>query len=140
MRISDWSSDVCSSDLDPVHAGTLNVEAPIRVRVTAAGADTAIADIARLMGEAAQGKSRYVRIADRAARLYAPAVHGLALAAFAGWMVAGAGWHQSMLIAVAVLIVTCPCAPETGRASGWGRWCQDVLIMGVAVDLKKKRT
>src|SRR3546814_14099547 len=63
------------------------------------------------MGEAAQGKSRYVRIADRAARLYAPAVHGLALAAFAGWMVAGAGWHQSMLIAVAVLIVTCPCAP-----------------------------
>src|SRR3546814_4272099 len=47
---------------DPVHAGTLNVEAPIRVRVTAAGADTAIADIARLMGEAAQGKSRYVRI------------------------------------------------------------------------------
>src|SRR3546814_11299756 len=71
MRISDWSSDVCSSDLDPVHAGTLNVEAPIRVRVTAAGADTAIADIARLMGEAAQGKSRYVRIADRAARYYA---------------------------------------------------------------------
>ncbi|WOF42605.1 cadmium-translocating P-type ATPase [Sphingopyxis indica] len=95
---------------DPVHAGTLNLGAPIRVRVTAAGADTAIADIARLMGEAAQGKSRYVRIADRAARLYAPAVHGLALAAFAGWMVAGAGWHQSLLIAVAVLIITCPCA------------------------------
>lgn len=95
---------------DPVHAGTLNLDAPIRVKVTAAGADTAIADIARLMGEAAQGKSRYVRIADRAARLYAPAVHGLALAAFAGWMLAGAGWHQSLLIAVAVLIITCPCA------------------------------
>ena len=95
---------------DPVHAGTLNLAAPIRVRITAAGADTAIADIARLMGEAAQGKSRYVRIADRAARLYAPAVHGLALAAFAGWMLAGAGWHQSLLIAVAVLIITCPCA------------------------------
>ncbi|MGV7119725.1 copper-translocating P-type ATPase [Sphingopyxis sp. 550A] len=95
---------------DPVHAGTLNVEAPIRVRVTAAGADTAIADIARLMGEAAQGKSRYVRIADRAARYYAPAVHTLALLAFAGWMLAGAGWHHSLLIAVAVLIITCPCA------------------------------
>lgn len=95
---------------DPVHAGTLNVEAPIRVRVTAAGADTAIADIARLMGEAAQGKSRYVRIADRAARYYAPAVHALALLAFAGWMIAGAGWHHSLLIAVAVLIITCPCA------------------------------
>jgi Cu2+-exporting ATPase len=95
---------------DPVHAGTLNIEAPIRVRVTAAGADTAIADIARLMGEAAQGKSRYVRIADRAARYYAPAVHTLALLAFAGWMIAGAGWHNSLLIAVAVLIITCPCA------------------------------
>src|SRR3546814_9314600 len=71
---------------DPVHAGTLNVEAPIRVRVTAAGADTAIADIARMMGEAAQGRSRYVRIADRAARYYATAVHKLALLAFAGWV------------------------------------------------------
>ncbi|MGH6650454.1 MAG: heavy metal translocating P-type ATPase [Sphingopyxis sp.] len=95
---------------DLVHAGTLNLDAPIHVRVTAAGADTAIADIARLMGEAAQGKSRYVRIADRAARLYAPAVHCLALMAFAGWMVAGAGWHHSLLIAAAVLIITCPCA------------------------------
>ncbi len=95
---------------DLVHAGTLNLDAPIRVRVTAAGSDTAIADIARLMGEAAQGKSRYVRIADRAARLYAPAVHILALAAFVGWMIAGAGWHHSLLIAAAVLIITCPCA------------------------------
>jgi len=93
-----------------VHAGTLNLDAPIRVRVMAAGGDTAIADIARLMGEAAQGKSRYVRIADRAARLYAPAVHCLALMAFAGWMIAGAGWHHSLLIAAAVLIITCPCA------------------------------
>ncbi|GGB51127.1 heavy metal translocating P-type ATPase [Blastomonas aquatica] len=95
---------------DVVHAGTLNLETPIRVRVTAAGTDTAIADIARLMGEASQGKSRYVRIADRAARLYAPAVHALALLAFVGWMLAGAGVHQSLLIAVAVLIITCPCA------------------------------
>lgn len=95
---------------DSVHAGTLNLGAPIHVRITAAGPDTAIADIARLMGEASQSKSRYVRIADKAARFYAPAVHSLALLAFAGWMLAGAGWHQSLLIAVAVLIITCPCA------------------------------
>ena len=95
---------------DRVHAGTLNLDAPVHVRVTAAGGDTALADIARLMGEAAQGKSRYVRIADRAARLYAPAVHCLAIMAFAGWMIAGAGWHHSLLIAAAVLIITCPCA------------------------------
>ena len=95
---------------DRVHAGTLNIDAPLRVKVTAAGADTAIADIARLMGEAAQGKSRYVRIADRAARIYAPAVHTLAFLSFLTWIVLGAGWHQSLLIAAAVLIVTCPCA------------------------------
>lgn len=93
-----------------VHAGTLNLDAPVKIRVTATGEETVIADIARLMDEAAQSKSRYVRVADRAARLYAPAVHTLAAASFAGWMIAGAGWHQSLLIAVAVLIITCPCA------------------------------
>lgn len=95
---------------DVVHAGTLNIDGPVTVRVTASGPDTAIADIARLMEQAGQSKSVYVRIADRAARFYAPAVHTLALASFAGWMIAGAGWHESLLIAVAVLIITCPCA------------------------------
>jgi Cu2+-exporting ATPase len=95
---------------DKVHAGTLNLDAPLTVRIGAAGPDTAIADIARLMEQAAQGRSRYVRIADRAARWYAPAVHTLALTAFIGWMIAGAGWHQALLIAAAVLIITCPCA------------------------------
>lgn len=91
-------------------AGAINLLDPISVRVAAAGADTGIAQIARLMEEAGQSRSRYVRIADRASRLYAPAVHALALMAFAGWMIAGAGWHQSLVIAVAVLIITCPCA------------------------------
>jgi len=99
---------VCAGAL--VHAGTLNLDAPLYVRVTAAGPDTAIADIARLMEHAGQGRSRYVRIADRAARWYAPAVHLLAIFAFAGWMVAGAGWHQALLVSAAVLIITCPCA------------------------------
>jgi Cu2+-exporting ATPase len=93
-----------------VVAGTLNIDAPLSIRVTAAGADTTIAGIARLMDAAGQGRSRYVRIADRAARFYAPAVHLLALLSFAGWMIAGAGWHQALLVAVAVLIITCPCA------------------------------
>jgi Cu2+-exporting ATPase len=93
-----------------VLAGTLNTGDAVEVAVTAAGADTSIADIARLMQDAAQGRSRYVRIADKAARLYAPAVHTLALCSFIGWMLAGAGWHEALLIAVAVLIITCPCA------------------------------
>ena len=93
-----------------VNAGTLNLTAPLTVRVTAAGLDSSIAEIARLMGEAGQGRSRYVRIADRAARLYAPAVHTLAAASFIIWLLLGAGWHQALLIAAAVLIITCPCA------------------------------
>lgn len=104
------SAPIPAATGDTVHAGTLNVGAPVEIRITATGHDTAIADIARLMGEAAQGRSRYVRVADRAARLYAPAVHLLALLSFAGWMIAGAGWHHAVLIAVAVLIITCPCA------------------------------
>lgn len=95
---------------DRVIAGAVNLSAPIAVRVTASGRDTVIADIARLMDEAGQSRSRYVRIADRASRLYAPAVHTLAVVAFLGWMIAGAGWHHSLTIAAAVLIITCPCA------------------------------
>lgn len=92
------------------HAGTLNIEAPVDVRVIAAGQDTALSEIARLMAVAGQSRSKYVRIADRASRLYAPAVHTLAAVTFAGWMLAGAGIYQSLVIAIAVLIITCPCA------------------------------
>ncbi len=95
---------------DLVYAGAINVGDPIRVRVTAASSDTLIAEIAKLMDDAGQSRSHYVRIADRASRLYAPAVHTLALLAFVGWMIAGAGLHQSLVIAIAVLIITCPCA------------------------------
>ncbi|WDA39865.1 heavy metal translocating P-type ATPase [Erythrobacter sp. BLCC-B19] len=93
-----------------VHAGAINLGAPLRIRLTHVAEDTAIAEIARLMDEAGQSRSHYVRIADRASRLYAPVVHTLALAAFVGWMIAGAGWHASLTIAIAVLIITCPCA------------------------------
>lgn len=104
------SAPVRAGPGDMAQAGALNVDGPITVEVTAAGADTVIADIARLMEEAGQGKSRYVRLADRAARYYAPCVHLLAALSFAGWMLAGAGVHQALLIAVAVLLITCPCA------------------------------
>lgn len=94
----------------PAHAGAINLLGPLQVRVTAAAGDTAIAHIAQLMDEAGQSRSRYVRIADRVSRLYAPVVHTLAALAFFGWMMSGAGWHQSLVVAIAVLIITCPCA------------------------------
>ncbi|MEM6493255.1 MAG: heavy metal translocating P-type ATPase [Pseudomonadota bacterium] len=95
---------------DTVHAGAINITAPLRVRLTRTGDETALAEIAKLMDEAGQSRSHYVRIADRASRAYAPVVHTLAALAFVGWMMACAGWHQSLVIAIAVLIITCPCA------------------------------
>ena len=67
------------------------LHAPVDVRVSRAGRDTTLAEIARLMEASTQDRSRYVRIADRAARLYAPAVHSLALLTVVGWLLAGAG-------------------------------------------------
>ncbi|QZP07175.1 heavy metal translocating P-type ATPase [Caenibius sp. WL] len=104
------STPIASGPGDKVLTGTLNLDAPVDVRVTAVGQDTTLATIARLMDAAAQNRSTYVRIADRASQLYAPAVHLLAALSFAGWMIAGAGLYQSLVIAVAVLIITCPCA------------------------------
>ena len=95
----------------PVFAGTLNLSAPLTVEVTAVGDDTLLADIVRLMETAEQGRARFVAIADRVARYYAPVVHTLALLTFLGWwLLAGLVWQEALMIAVAVLIVTCPCA------------------------------
>jgi Cu2+-exporting ATPase len=104
------SVPVAARQGEPVLAGTLNLDAPVDVRVSQAGRDTTLAEIARLMEASAQSRSRYVRIADRASRLYAPAVHALAAVTVLGWLLAGAGLYQSLVIGVAVLIITCPCA------------------------------
>ena len=96
---------------DAVYAGTINLDAPLRLRATAADENTLLAEIVRLVEAAAQGRARYVRLADRVARIYAPAVHILAATAFLGWLVfGGLGWQQALLVAVSVLIITCPCA------------------------------
>lgn len=93
-----------------VFAGTVNLGAPLRVRVTAVGEGTLLAEIVRLMEAAEQRRSRFVALADRVARLYAPFVHTLAALTFLGWLWWGAGWHFALMSALAVLIITCPCA------------------------------
>lgn len=94
-----------------VFAGTLNMSGPLRVRVTKGDEATLLSEIVRLMEAAEQGRDTFVRIADRAARVYAPAVHILAAATFIGWMLLGGlAWDGSLKIAIAVLIITCPCA------------------------------
>src|SRR6478735_5480593 len=93
-----------------VYAGSLNISGTLRVRVSAASEGTLLAEITRLLGNALQARSRYVQLADRASRLYAPVVHVTALLTMLGWVVFGASWHTAIVTAIAVLIITCPCA------------------------------
>lgn len=95
---------------DRVHAGTLNTGAPLRVTTTATEDNTLLAELSRLMLAGEQTRGRYVRLADRAAKLYAPAVHLLGLSTLIGWLVTGHGWEVALTNAIAVLIITCPCA------------------------------
>jgi P-type Cu2+ transporter len=93
-----------------VYAGSLNIGGTLRIRVSAAAEGTLLAEITRLLDNALQARSRYIRLADRASRLYAPVVHATALLTMLGWVLAGAGWHDAIVTGVAVLIITCPCA------------------------------
>lgn len=94
-----------------VFAGMVNLSAPLRLTVTASGEGTLLAEIVRLMEAAEQGRARFVALADRVAKNYTPVVHTLALATFLAWtFLLGLAWQESLFIAVAVLIITCPCA------------------------------
>ena len=94
-----------------VFAGTLNLGAPVTVRATATGAATLLAECVRLIEAAEARRGRFVVLADRVAKRYAPAVHLCAAATFLYWWgVAGVPVGQAVLTACAVLIVTCPCA------------------------------
>ncbi len=95
---------------DIVYAGTLNLGRALVIEVTAADDTTLLAEISRLMLAAEQGKARYRRLADRAAEIYAPLVHILGLVTVILWLLLGAGWHIALTYAIAVLIITCPCA------------------------------
>ncbi|WP_309627428.1 heavy metal translocating P-type ATPase [Brevundimonas sp.] len=91
-------------------AGAVNTAGLLTVRARARSEDSTLAAIARLVEAGAQSRSRYVRLADRAAALYVPVVHAAALATFAGGWALGLDPREALIRAVAVLIVTCPCA------------------------------
>jgi Cu2+-exporting ATPase len=93
-----------------IYAGSLNYSGALTMRVLQAGTGTLIAEVERLIEKAMTAKSRYLRLADRAARLYAPFVHSAAALTAIGWLAAGASLHDAIVTAIAVLIITCPCA------------------------------
>ncbi len=93
-----------------VRAGMINLTAKLVMQANATSSDSLLAELTRLVEAGETAKGHFVQLADKAAQLYVPVVHTLALVAFVGWMISGAGIHQSILIASAVLIITCPCA------------------------------
>jgi Cu2+-exporting ATPase len=93
-----------------LQAGTLNLTGALTVSASSSARDSFLAEMMRMMVAAEAGRSAYRRVADRVARYYAPVVHLTALLTFAGWMLAGADFHRSATVAIAVLIITCPCA------------------------------
>lgn len=93
-----------------VYAGTVNLSGALTVKVEAAASGTLLDEIDALMVRAVESRSRYVKLSDRAARLYAPLVHATALSTLLGWISFGLPWPEALIIAITVLIITCPCA------------------------------
>ncbi len=91
-------------------AGSINFDGVLTLEVTAAGQSSLLDEVGRLVEKASEARSGYRRLADRAARIYAPMVHVTAFSTLAGWLMYGASLHDAIITAIAVLIITCPCA------------------------------
>ena len=120
---------------DEVVGATVNAGGRLVVRATKVGADTALAQIARLVSDAQSGKAPVQRLADRISAVFVPVVIGLALATLGFWLAAGEGAAFAFSAAVAVLIIACPCAlglaTPTALLVGTGRGAQlGLLIKG----------
>nr|WP_246218125.1 heavy metal translocating P-type ATPase [Jiella pacifica] len=91
-------------------SGTLNLTAPLTIIATGTARDSFFCDMLRLVEAAENARPARVSIVDKVAGLYAPVVHAAAALALLGWLIANGDLHQAVTVAVAVLIITCPCA------------------------------
>jgi Cu+-exporting ATPase len=118
-----------------VAGATMNASGRLIVRATKVGAETALAQIARLVAEAQAGKAPIQRLVDRVSAVFVPIVIGLSLATLAGWLAFTGDASEAFTAAVAVLIIACPCAlglaTPTALMVGTGRGAQlGVVIKG----------
>jgi P-type Cu+ transporter len=121
---------------DPVTGATVNAGGRLIVRATKVGADTQLAQMARLVEEAQNGKAAVQRLADRISAVFVPVVIALAAGTLGFWLGTGHGTTSAFTAAVAVLIIACPCAlglaTPTALLVGTGRGAQlGILIRGV---------
>ncbi|HEU4337102.1 MAG TPA: heavy metal translocating P-type ATPase [Nocardioides sp.] len=123
---------------DPVVGATVNAGGRLVVRATRVGADTQLAQMARLVEDAQNGKAEVQRLADRVSGVFVPVVIGLSVATLGFWLGAGGGATAAFTAAVSVLIIACPCAlglaTPTALMVGTGRGAQlGILIKGPEV-------
>jgi Cu+-exporting ATPase len=123
---------------DTVTGGCVNTSGRLVVRATRVGADTQLAQVARLVAEAQAGKAAVQRLADRISAVFVPVVIGVAVVTLIAWLAAGQGAGAAFTAAVAVLIIACPCAmglaTPTAILVGTGRGAQlGIVIKGPEV-------
>ena len=129
---------------DEVAGATINASGRLLVRATKVGAETALAQIARLVENAQAGKASIQRLVDRVSAVFVPIVIGISLATLAGWLLLTGDGSAAFTAAVAVLIIACPCAlglaTPTALMVGTGRGAQlGILIKGPEI-LERTRT
>jgi Cu+-exporting ATPase len=123
---------------DAVVGATVNTHGRLVVEATRVGADTQLAQVARMVEAAQSGKAAVQRLADRVSAVFVPIVIALAVATLGFWLGQGAGMSFAFTSAVAVLIIACPCAlglaTPTALLVGTGRGAQlGIVIRGPEV-------
>jgi Cu+-exporting ATPase len=129
---------------DEVAGATVNAHGRLVVRATRVGAETALAQIARLVAEAQAGKAPIQRLVDRVSGVFVPIVIAVSLVTLVGWLVLDGDVADAFTASVAVLIIACPCAlglaTPTALMVGTGRGAQlGILIKGPEVLEQTKR-
>ena len=123
---------------DAVVGATVNSGGRLVVRATRVGGDTQLAQMARLVEDAQNGKAEVQRLADRISGVFVPIVIALAVGTLGFWLGTGSGWTAALTAAISVLIIACPCAlglaTPTALMVGTGRGAQlGILIKGPEV-------
>lgn len=95
---------------ETLYAGTVNLDHPITGEALGSTSDSLLSDIAQMLEAGEQKRARYRQIADKAVSLYVPFVHTTAAVTLIAWLLLGAGIRDAIMVAVATLIITCPCA------------------------------
>ena len=104
------SVPVDKSEGDRVSAATVNRSGYLKCQATRVGEDTTLSQIIRMVSDASATKAPIARIADRVSGIFVPCVIGIAVVVLIGWLIAGAGFSDSLERAICVLVISCPCA------------------------------